>query len=265
MSTYRDIEILSRQVADLTNKVGELDRQAKDKPNEKTPEQKKAEIAANQKAEEEKVRKQAHDERVAKYKKDNHIDPPRKRAYINPERRDNPVVPAARNNKLDTPKPAPREQHWVPQPVQPIVYQSYFHEWKVTQANDVSGQPVLNTVAVAGGTVRTNGGSVVVDTDPALALSGTNEVFLKITRDSASRAITAAVIQQDTTVPTSTETDQYVPLAKVTLSDTGIATNILQRQFGEISVWEDLALENGEFVLVPLAISGRNTYAVPTP
>jgi hypothetical protein len=128
-----------------------------------------------------------------------------------------------------------------------------FHPWKVSYAGE-------DDWTVVGDTVYSQGDPIIVaDT----TVSGTTGyVVLKITRDSTSREITAAVVEFATEVTASYYTDQYRVLAKVGTEST---PKVVQLQFEEIRILEDRVLVNGESKLVGLEVSHRNNYDLPTP
>ena len=140
------------------------------------------------------------------------------------------------------------------------------HPWRVTANNsdpvswDVVGDPVwtgidgnsINTLwfsdAETGGQGLTN---VVGDA---------GYILLKITRDVDSREATEVSLEFANEVPESDCFHQYRVIAYV---DSEAAEPILQKQFEEIRIFEDMAVVNGAFQLVGLEMSHRNYYDLP--
>lgn len=125
------------------------------------------------------------------------------------------------------------------------------HPWKVTMTDE-------GEFYISGGTVHGNGGPFVVAPKTELIESGI--IWVKITRDSSSREMTAAVIGSGVSVPTSDYTDQYRPIAAV--DDAG-SPPVLQLQFQELRVEELMIVANGEFELLSVDAAARNTYDPP--
>ena len=258
MSTQDDIKSLAQMVVALNQKVESLGEK-KDTRTEKQITDDADEAA----------RKMAHDARTAKYREDNSREGIRARTAPTP-RRDDPVVPAARTTSLVIPqgmKPQRRSEQ--PQ-IQPIIPSSLNHPWKVRQSNDGLGKPIPYTVDVTGGDIFTQGffnptAAYSVGSLAALGIEDGQTVVVAINRDSASRALTSASLEAQDSVTTSTETTQYVALATITLSATGIVTNILQKQFEDLCIDELMTVENGAFKLAPVRLAGQNTYDLPSP
>jgi hypothetical protein len=138
------------------------------------------------------------------------------------------------------------------------------------QTNDALGKPLPYNVKVVGGNLWTNGNfnpttAYTVENVDALAIESGQKVVLAITRDSPSRALVSAAIELQDPVSASTETIQYVLLATVSLSATGIVLSILQSQFEELCIDELMTVENGVFKFAPVRLAGQNTYDLPTP
>jgi hypothetical protein len=260
MSTQDDIRFLAQQVVALTAKVEAM----KDVPKEDTRTEKQITDDADKEA-----RRVAHEARTEKYKEDNSREAQRKRtAPVG--RRDDPVVPPARTTLMGPPqgmKPRPVVQQ--PQ-VQPITPATVNHPWKVRQANDALGKPIPYAVEVIGGNIFTQGyfnpaGGFPVESLAAMTIGNGQTVVVSINRESTSRALTSAAIEPQNPVSESTNTTQYVALATVSLSATGIVTNVLQKQFEDLCIDELLTVENGAFKLAPVRLAGQNTYDLPPP
>ena len=129
------------------------------------------------------------------------------------------------------------------------------HQWKVLFK---SSDEDVKSWSVVGGTVYTESASILVSDKKVTGDSG--YVLLKITRASASRKATEAVVEFSGTVPESDYTTQYRVLAYVSSAGDNPVT---QHQFEEIRIFEDLAVVNGEFQLVGLEMSHRNYYEPP--
>jgi hypothetical protein len=137
---------------------------------------------------------------------------------------------------------------------------SIIHQWQTTQATDT-------TIDVRGGTVTSQDTFAQADVAAVagLAVAASGYALLTITRNASTRAITDRVISYGTGEPPSSDsTYQYIPLAKVTFAG-GVITEIEQRRFEEINIFEDLAVVNGEFMLADLLIASRGIYAPPAP
>ncbi len=89
---------------------------------------------------------------------------------------------------------------------------------------------------------------------------GVGSIYLHVTRDPASRAVTAQVVEFSAGVPFTGESDQYFELGRV-----GGTPSIIQTQFTPIRVYEDLFVINGEFRLGNIAMLADNLYALPAP
>jgi len=139
-----------------------------------------------------------------------------------------------------------------------------YHPWKVTDGGVDPEDDTLHTWNYVGGTVYACGqGADItvadgsVDTSvPAADVPGF--VVLVITRDDATRELLTATVEFTETVADSDYTTQYRVLAEV-----GYDVPVLQLQFEEMRIWEDLAVVNGEFNLLGLELSHRNTYEPP--
>lgn len=112
-------------------------------------------------------------------------------------------------------------------------------------------------VNIAYGTVYHETGSIVISS--ITDLQPLDVFLIKITRDAETREVTAAAIEtQLISFPaTSTTTNQYIHIGSISA---GIIT---QHWFHDISVFEDLAVVNGSFKLVHLAMLGSNFYDLP--
>lgn len=143
---------------------------------------------------------------------------------------------------------------------------SVYHPWMVifSGANPVSWD-------VVGDPVWTQAEGDSIDTlwslDPETGGPGLTNVVgdagyivLKIIRDRDSREATEVLLQFANEVPESDYYNQYRVIAYV---DSEADEPILQRQFGEIRIFEDLAVVNGELKLVGLEMSHRNHYDAP--
>lgn len=134
----------------------------------------------------------------------------------------------------------------------PIDPEGVFHPWKVTPGEldetwDVVGDKVWGqglTITVADTTLTGDPGWIL----------------LKVVRDSESREMTSASLQFSATVPESDYTDQYRVIAYI---NTDADEHIMQYQFEEIRIFEDLTVVNGEFRLAALEMSHRNYYEPP--
>lgn len=162
------------------------------------------------------------------------------------------------------------------------------HPWKVTEASfPVTAHSIATqdaVVDVVGGEIFTQGNFHPAPWPvPGVTRLVVNEfpyVVRKTTRSLTTRAIDSAVIEALTVIPASDYYTQYVKLAEVYTSSQqvevfdvdgnsmGPATrwvveSITQFKFEEDAIFEDLAVIDGEFALVPLEMSGQNTYTVP--
>ena len=121
------------------------------------------------------------------------------------------------------------------------------HPFKIT-AGAVAG-----SFNIAAGIVFHESGSIAV---AGMVGAAAGNWSVKILRDSASRAVTAAVLEN--TVGNNTSYEQYVPIGNI--DGFGV---IRQDYFTNINVSELLTVRNGAFTLVSLAMIGFNTYAPP--
>lgn len=133
-----------------------------------------------------------------------------------------------------------------------ITNDSHF-AWKVSVVNDFR-------CSVAGDTVYTPNGNFVIE-DTVLAVADNSEVYLTITRDSASRFVTNVSITTSAALPADDYFTQYIPLAFV---DRTKNKPVFQKQLGEIRLHELMLVENGEFKLATFQMSARNTYDPPS-
>lgn len=127
------------------------------------------------------------------------------------------------------------------------------HPWRVTCNNS---DPA--SWDVVGDTVYGQGDPIVVA--DANVVGDVGYVVLKITRDEDNREMTAAEVEFAESITDSDYTYQYRVLAKV---DKEGPPKVLQYQFEEIRIFEDMAVVNGEFRLVGLEMSHRNYYELP--
>lgn len=139
------------------------------------------------------------------------------------------------------------------------------HSWKITPTVINPGDPV--TVNVKGGSFSTQGAfggaTVTVPDTDNLAVSDNDYVYLEIIRDSGTRELDGTpTITTGPTVSDSTEYEQRIELGRVRVGG-GKVTFIHQTKFEDIAIFEDLAVLNGSFQLVPLLMSGKNTYDLP--
>lgn len=81
-------------------------------------------------------------------------------------------------------------------------------------------------------------------------------LYAKIERNTASRVVIAATLEQGSTIPTSTEEFQYIAIAYLDGADT------IQHRFEDIRLTEFLISDAGELKLVSL-FDTTNTYALP--
>ena len=125
------------------------------------------------------------------------------------------------------------------------------HPWRVT-----SNVTDPSKIDVSGGTVYHETGSIAVAAQSGIDPLAT--VVLKITRNASNRVVETAVVSAYSAGFTyeSNSTDQYIQLAT---TDAGI----IQTRFQDVYVFEDLAVVNGAFKLVPLEMSGPNFYDPP--
>jgi hypothetical protein len=124
------------------------------------------------------------------------------------------------------------------------------HEWKVRFVED-------GLYSVAGGTVYSQGDPITLSDNSVSIESGF--IYLKIERDEVTRELFDLTIESGSTMPSSTQQFQYIALAIVG----GFPDPIIQLKFDEIRIFEDLVVVNGEFQLIGLEVSDRNTYSLP--
>lgn len=130
------------------------------------------------------------------------------------------------------------------------------------EANKVSG----TEINVEGGIITTQSDFTAITVEPVEKLKAekTGYVILSINRDTNSRSLvgTPEISYADEDLPESDYNTQIIPLNEVTVEN-GVIKKIVQSQFGEIRIFEDLALVNGEFQLIGLEMSHRNHYDAP--
>ena len=126
------------------------------------------------------------------------------------------------------------------------------HPFKVTRNAQAESK-----VDIAIGTVYHETGAFIVSAQTAMTPQ--DEILLKITRDVTSREVINAEVSGYSVSfdPVSTNHYQYIHIASVSSSE------IIQRKFEDISIFEDLAIVNGQFKLVPLEVVGFNFYDLP--
>lgn len=132
------------------------------------------------------------------------------------------------------------------EPIRLFKSESILHPFKVTSAPDAKYDVA---VGVAGGITIPESNIMPAEDD---------DIYVKITRDAYSRAVTAAVIDFGPLIPPSDQTNQYVLIARVT------ADGIKQFRFEDIRLTEFLISEAGELKLVSV-FDTTNTYAPPPP
>jgi hypothetical protein len=143
-----------------------------------------------------------------------------------------------------------------------------YHPWMVmfSEADpvswDVVGDPVWTQAE--GGSISTLWFSDAETGGPGLTnvIGDVGYILLKIIRDDDSREATEVFLEFADEVPESDYYNQYRVIAYV---DSEADEPILQKQFEEIRIFEDLAVVNGAFQLVGLEMSHRNYYEPPSP
>jgi hypothetical protein len=129
------------------------------------------------------------------------------------------------------------------------------HPWKTTYEGEVED---VGQWEVIGDDVYIQNTAIAVATTTVAGDAGF--VYLKIERDSATRAGIDATIEFDTTMPTSDEQYQYRAIAAV---DKTATPPVFQLQFEEIRIFEELIVENGAMKLQAYEMSHRNNYDLP--
>jgi hypothetical protein len=145
---------------------------------------------------------------------------------------------------------------------------SSHHPWKVYLADtdaiswDVLGDPVWT--GIDGNSINTLWFSDAETGEPGLTnvVGDVGYILLKIIREEESREATEVSLVFNKDVPESDYYNQYRVIAYV---NSEADEPILQKQFEEIRIFEDLAVVNGEFQLVGLEMSHRNYYQPPLP
>jgi hypothetical protein len=151
------------------------------------------------------------------------------------------------------------------------------HPWKVVA--DGLGEPPeegvpLRRWAYTGGVIHTNQGDWVTIPDGTVE-GNDGGIYIEIMRDADSREITSAVVSFIETEPISDNVTQYRAIAQIIgepppdpLPDPPPTTppnaTILQLQFEEIRLREELVIDSGEFALDVFELSHRNSYALPS-
>ena len=134
---------------------------------------------------------------------------------------------------------------------------SVYFPWKVTRGMETL-TPGVYDWNVVGDNVYCQGGPISVANASVSGADG--YIVLKTTRDASSRDVTAAVVEFQSVVPTSTASTQYRVLAKV---DPVNAPYVEQRQFGEIRIHEAQFTVNTELKLIVLDMAHREFYDLP--
>lgn len=125
-------------------------------------------------------------------------------------------------------------------------------DWKITPAD--GGWTVADGVVYY---LNDGTSTTVLSTTVA---GETGIIYLHLTRDPSSRAVTAAVVEFQAAAVASTQTDQYIELGTVSTE-----TGVRQTQFTPVRVFEDLFVVNGEFRYGSIAMFGDNVYELPAP
>jgi len=128
------------------------------------------------------------------------------------------------------------------------------HMWKVTEG--LFNDPVQG-YNVKGGFLTVQGTTVTVDDAIELAGVATGFVYLKVARDSTSRAYDSHAIEWHTTAQTSQDYEEFYLLASV------VSGVITQHRYEEIISQELMIVALGEFKLAPMVGLTRNTYSPP--
>ena len=139
--------------------------------------------------------------------------------------------------------------------------QGVCHPWKVTIGNLTDPEdPETQGWDYTGGTVHLcgQGPDIVVADGTVTGSSG--YVLLHITRDSSTREGLTAEVIWSATIPLSDYNDQYRVIAQV---NPGYDCEVVQHQFEEIRLFEELVVINGAFALQAYEISHQNNYAPP--
>lgn len=128
---------------------------------------------------------------------------------------------------------------------------SSLHPFKVTSSIDPDTEEWLYEVyqGVAGNTT-------ILTTDPKLTVPDGNFIYVTFTRNTSSREVTDAILENGDEVPESTELNQYIAIAKVNAGD------IVQHRFEDIRVTEILISEAGELKFISV-FDTTNTYDLP--
>jgi hypothetical protein len=144
------------------------------------------------------------------------------------------------------------------------------HPWKVTyNAPDPEIEDPPNEWSFIGDTVYFCGQGDDILVADGTVTGETGYVLLKITRSASAREGTAAEVIWSEDVLESGQNYQYRVLAKViegtpaTEETPGEPPTIIQYQFEEIRLFEELVVINGDFALQVYEISHRNNYDLP--
>jgi hypothetical protein len=137
------------------------------------------------------------------------------------------------------------------------------HPWRVIRDGEtvVEGSPeVVAVYKLTGGKVYGQGATKEVLDQPIIGKKEGGFIYLEITRDPESRALSTVLPKHGTTIPVDTHSTQHRPLAQVFGVGGGAP---LQLQFEEVRVWEMLLVENGEFSMHTFDMNNRNSYTPP--
>lgn len=137
------------------------------------------------------------------------------------------------------------------------------HPWRVSYAQTSGNESVRETDI---GKIRITGGIIFYDDHKEFvvddkAIKVNDNIYLKIKRIPNSRIIEKVTIEgQDESFDDESKEDlQYWRIAQIR---EGVIYQIISQN---IAVFEDLAVVNGEFQLVPLVMLGKSFYDVPAP
>jgi len=125
------------------------------------------------------------------------------------------------------------------------------HPWKITSTE--------NGWSVAAGDVYSQDGSSVPSGSLSDQTSTNVYVFLEIERESATRAITNINLESNASEYSSNDSYQYRVIGYIGAT----TSDIIQYQFEEIRLSEELVVVNGEFKLQVYEMSHQNNYDPP--
>jgi hypothetical protein len=128
------------------------------------------------------------------------------------------------------------------------------HPWKITRTAE-------NTWLVKGGNIWGHNGEELIIVDDTIITTPAGLIYLGWERDNSTRQITSAVVFDFDGVEPDYPESQSFPLGYV---EEDADPKIIQYQFQEVKIFEQLIITNGEFKLGNFQMIGYMNYNLPT-